>query len=82
MPLARIYAVFPLACSRCGARMRIADYIFDPPALRDILVHLGAPPRRRASRPPAPRRRRTCPLPPPQNWLKGDVSAGEKYTGC
>ena len=23
----------------------------------------------------------TCPLPPPQNWLKGDVSAGEKYTG-
>ena len=23
----------------------------------------------------------TCPLPPPQNWLKGDMSAGEKYTG-
>ena len=23
----------------------------------------------------------TCPLPPPQNWLKNDVSAGEKYTG-
>jgi len=23
----------------------------------------------------------TCPLPPPQNWLKGDVAAGEKYTG-
>jgi uncharacterized protein (DUF1684 family) len=23
----------------------------------------------------------TCPLPPPQNWLKGDVSAGEKYAG-
>ena len=23
----------------------------------------------------------TCPLPPPQNWLKGDMAAGEKYTG-
>ncbi len=23
----------------------------------------------------------TCPLPPPQNWLKGEMSAGEKYTG-
>lgn len=23
----------------------------------------------------------TCPLPPPQNWLKGDVAAGEKYVG-
>jgi uncharacterized protein (DUF1684 family) len=23
----------------------------------------------------------TCPLPPPQNWLKNDVSAGEKYAG-
>ena len=23
----------------------------------------------------------TCPLPPPQNWLKGDVAAGEKYSG-
>jgi len=23
----------------------------------------------------------TCPLPPPQNWLKDEISAGEKYTG-
>jgi uncharacterized protein (DUF1684 family) len=23
----------------------------------------------------------TCPLPPPQNWLKGDIPAGEKYAG-
>ena len=23
----------------------------------------------------------TCPLPPPQNWLKGEMSAGEKYSG-
>jgi len=23
----------------------------------------------------------TCPLPPPQNWLQGDVAAGEKYAG-
>ena len=23
----------------------------------------------------------TCPLPPPQNWLQGDVAAGEKYMG-
>jgi len=23
----------------------------------------------------------TCPLPPPQNWLKNEVSAGEKYAG-
>jgi len=23
----------------------------------------------------------TCPLPPPQNWLTNDVSAGEKYAG-
>jgi hypothetical protein len=23
----------------------------------------------------------TCPLPPPQNWLRNDVAAGEKYAG-
>jgi hypothetical protein len=23
----------------------------------------------------------TCPLPPPQNWLKDDIAAGEKYAG-
>lgn len=23
----------------------------------------------------------TCPLPPPQNWLKADMAAGEKYAG-
>lgn len=23
----------------------------------------------------------TCPLPPPQNWLKSDMAAGEKYAG-
>jgi uncharacterized protein (DUF1684 family) len=23
----------------------------------------------------------TCPLPPPQNWLKDEISAGEKYAG-
>lgn len=23
----------------------------------------------------------TCPLPPPQNWLRNDVSAGERYAG-
>jgi len=43
--LARIYAVFPLRCPRCGAEMRIVAFIADPSTIRDILVHLGEPPR-------------------------------------
>ena len=41
--LARIYEVFPLVCSRCGAEMRIIAFITNGPTVRDILVHLGEP---------------------------------------
>jgi len=41
--LARIYEVFPLRCSLCGAEMRIIAFITDGPTVRDILVHLGEP---------------------------------------
>jgi hypothetical protein len=41
--LARIYAVFPLRCSLCGAEMRIIAFITDPSTVRDILAHLGEP---------------------------------------
>ena len=54
--MARIYEVFPLRCSLCGAEMRIIAFITDGPTLRDILDHLGeptAPPRiAPARRPP------------------------------
>ena len=43
MLLARIYEVFPLRCSLCGAEMRIIAFITDAPTVRDILVHLGEP---------------------------------------
>ena len=45
VPVARIYAVFPLRCPRCGAEMRIVAFITDPSTIRGILVHLGEPPR-------------------------------------
>jgi len=41
--LARIYEVFPLRCSLCGADMRIIAFITDPTTVRDILAHLGEP---------------------------------------
>ena len=41
--MARIYEVFPLRCSLCGAEMRIIAFITDPSTVRDILAHLGEP---------------------------------------
>ena len=41
--LARIYEVFPLRCTHCGAEMRIIAFITDPSTVRDILAHLGEP---------------------------------------
>ena len=43
MLLARIYEVFLLACSRCGAQMRIIAFITDPATIHDLLRHLGEP---------------------------------------
>ncbi|MCE7939927.1 MAG: IS91 family transposase [Chloroflexi bacterium CFX6] len=43
MLLARIYEVFPLVCSRCGAEMRIIAFITDPSTIRNILLHVGEP---------------------------------------
>ena len=43
MLLARIYAVFPLRCPRCGADLRIIAFITEAAAMRDILIHLGEP---------------------------------------
>jgi len=55
--LARIYEVFPLHCTHCGADMRIIAFITDGPTVRDILAHLGeptAPPRIAPARGPPP----------------------------
>ena len=41
--LARIYEVFPLRCTHCGAAMRILAFITDASTIRDILDHLGEP---------------------------------------
>lgn len=45
MLLARIYAVWPLTCSFCGAQMRIIAFITEPAAVRQTLEHLGEPTR-------------------------------------
>ena len=53
--LARIYAVFPLLCPKCGGAMRIIAFITDASTVRDILAHLGeptAPPRIAPARAP------------------------------
>ena len=41
--LARIYAVFPLRCPRCGADLRIIAFITEAAVVRDILIPLGEP---------------------------------------
>ena len=41
--LARIYACFPLLCPQCGGTMRIIAFITEPPAIKALLTHLGAP---------------------------------------
>ena len=45
MLLARIYEVWPLTCSFCGAQMRIIAFIAEPAAVRQTLEHLGEPTR-------------------------------------
>ncbi len=41
MLLARIYAVLPLVCPRCGGAMRILAFVTEAAAVRRILEHLG-----------------------------------------
>jgi hypothetical protein len=65
--LARIYAVFPLVCPRCGAEMRIIAFITDPSTIRDILLHLGEP-----TAPP-----RIAPARGPPRWALPDTRTGE-----
>ena len=67
MRLARIYEVFPLVCSHCGAEMRIIAFITDPAPMRDILVHLGEP-----TAPP-----RIAPARGPPLWDLPDAGAGD-----
>ncbi len=45
MLLARLYEVFPLICPLCGGQMRIIAFITDGPVIRNILEHIGEPPR-------------------------------------
>ena len=49
----KIWAADPLACPKCGARLRIISFIDDPPVIEKILRHLKLwnPP----ARPPPPR---------------------------
>ena len=39
--LARIYGVFALQCSRCGARVHLVGFITEPAPVRQILEHVG-----------------------------------------
>ena len=41
--LARIYAVLPLLCPKCGGEIRIIAFVTAAPTVRDILSHLGEP---------------------------------------
>ncbi|MEO8136573.1 MAG: IS91 family transposase, partial [Betaproteobacteria bacterium] len=41
--LARIYAVLPLLCPRCGSQMRIIAFITAAVVVRDLLRHRGQP---------------------------------------
>ena len=43
MLLARIYAVFPLTCPKCGGMMKIIAFIDEGEAIKNILTHLGEP---------------------------------------
>ncbi len=43
MLLARIFAIFPLTCPRCGQEVRIIAFILDPQSIRHILQHIGEP---------------------------------------
>jgi hypothetical protein len=45
MLLARIYEVFPLTGSFCGAEIRIIAFITAPATVRQVLEHLGEPTR-------------------------------------
>ena len=40
---ARIHALFPLVCTKCGAEMRIIAFIADRGTVRDFLVPLNEP---------------------------------------
>ena len=41
MLLARIHAVLPLVCPRCGHAMRILAFVTEAAAVRRILAHVG-----------------------------------------
>lgn len=42
---ARIYEVFPLVCTDCGAEMRLIAFITERSSIDQILSHLGEPPK-------------------------------------
>jgi hypothetical protein len=41
--LARIYEIFPLRCTLCGAQRRVIAFITGAPAVNSSLRHLGEP---------------------------------------
>ena len=43
MLIARIYEVFPLVCTQCGAEMRIIAFVTDTASVTRILAHIGEP---------------------------------------
>jgi hypothetical protein len=43
MLISRIYEIFPLTCTQCGAQMRIIAFIEDPEPIRCILSYIGEP---------------------------------------
>ncbi len=45
MLIARIYEVFPLVCTQCGAEMRIISFVTDTASVTRILEHIGEPTR-------------------------------------
>jgi len=49
----KVWAVDPLACPKCGGRLRIISFIEDPAIIEKILRHLKL--RNPPTRPPPPR---------------------------
>jgi hypothetical protein len=45
MLLARLFESLPLTCPNCGADMRIIAFVTDAAPVKQILTHIGEPPR-------------------------------------
>ena len=80
MLLARIYEVFPLRCTHCGADMRIIAFITDGPAVRDVLAHLGEPRPRRS--PSHGKQRRRGDAQPSHLPVRSVAPARDNLTHC